>query len=418
MPVRVGPGAPRKVFSGAPASGIVARVNKLPESEPRVETGLELETEATAYRRDRLLAALALIAGAAFILALPFALRAGAEFFLPVTAALVIAIALVPVLEWLERRRVPSALAAFLCVILFLTIANVAVAAIVFPASEWVRLLPQRIGRIRETLGPLFDIYADLERFIDDVVRQFGRAPGVATQTVTVETPNSLLQIIATSAPWAAIQMFFAVLVIFFFLSGWTRMRKRTITTRASFDGAMATARVIQQVVDATSAYLGTITVVNIGMGLVVALILQLIGMPTPLMWGGIVAVLNFIPYLGPIASALLLALGGLMTFTDPWYALLPAVAFVGIHLVEANIVTPTVVGRRLTINPLLILLALSFWAWVWGTTGALLAVPLLIIFRTVLEAAGKPDIAGFLFEEGTLIHEHPDEPKAAPPPG
>jgi predicted PurR-regulated permease PerM len=392
-------------------------MNKPPDKEPRVETGLELETEATAYRRDRLLAALALIAGAAFLLALPFALRAGAEFFLPVTAALVIAIALVPMLEWLERRRVPSSLAAFICVVLFLTVANVAVAAIVFPASEWVRQLPQRIGRIRETLGPLFDIYADLNRFIDDVVRQFGRSPGVATQTVTVETPNSLLQIIATSAPFAAIQMFFAVLVIFFFLAGWTRMRKRTIVGRSSFDGAMTTARVIQQVVDATSTYLGTITVVNVGMGLVVALILYLLGMPTPLMWGGIVAVLNFIPYLGPIASALLLGLGGLMTFPDPWYALLPAIGFIGIHLVEANIVTPTVVGRRLTINPLMILLALSFWAWVWGTTGALLAVPLLIILRTVFDAAGKPDIAGFLFEEGTLIHD-PDEPRGAPPGG
>jgi predicted PurR-regulated permease PerM len=376
------------------------------------EQSFELETEATAYRRDRLLASLALTTGAAFVLALPFALRAGAEFFLPVTAALVIAIALVPVLEWLERRRVPSGLSAFLCVILFLTVANAAVAAILFPATEWVRLLPQRIGRIRETLGPIFDIYADLEAFIDDVVRQFGDGPGIAQQTVTVETPNSLLQIIATSAPFAAIQMFFAVLVIYFFLAGWTRMRRRTIVTRSSFDGAMTTARVIQQVVDATSTYLGTITMVNIGMGLVVALVMYLLGMESPLMWGGIVAVLNYIPYLGPIASALLLAVGGLMMFADPWYAMLPALAFVGIHLVEANIVTPMVVGRRLTINPLMILLALSFWAWVWGTTGALLAVPLLIILRTVLDAAGKPDIAGFLFEEGTLIHDHGDEPR------
>jgi predicted PurR-regulated permease PerM len=379
---------------------------------------LELEVEAAAFRRDRLLASVALMIGAALLLALPFALRAGAEFFLPVTAALVIAIALVPALEWLERRRVPSPLAAFLCVVLFLAVANAAVAAILFPASEWVRLLPERISRIRETLGPLFDIYADLEAFIDDVARQLGPTPGLARQTVTVETPNSLLQIIATSAPFAAVQMFFAVLVIYFFLAGWTRMRKRTIVGRTSFDGAMTTARVIQQVVDATSLYLGTITVVNIGLGAVMALILYLMGMESPFMWGGIVAVLNYIPYLGPIASALLLAVGGLMLFPDPWYAMLPAIAFVCVHLVEANIVTPTVVGRRLTINPLMILLALSFWAWVWGTTGALLAVPLLIIFRTVLDAAGKPDVAGFLFEEGTLIHEHPDEPKAAAPGG
>jgi predicted PurR-regulated permease PerM len=378
------------------------------------EPAPESESEATRYRRDRLLASVALILGALFILALPFALRSGAEFFLPVTAALVIAIALVPVLEWLERRRVPSPLAAFMCLILFLVVANAALAAIVFPASEWVRQLPDRIGRIRNTLGPVFDVYADLQAFIDDVARQFGRAPGLAHQTVTVETPNSLLQIIATSAPFAVIQMFFAVLVIFFFLSGWTRMRRKTIVGRSSFDGAMTTARVIQQVVDATSTYLGTITIVNIAMGAVVALILWLLGMPTPLMWGGIVAVLNFIPYLGPIASAILLALGGLMSFSHASYAFLPALCFVGVHLVEANLVTPTVVGRRLTINPLMILLSLSFWAWVWGTTGALLAVPLLIIIRTVFDAAGKPDIAGFLFEEGTLVQEPGDEPRAA----
>jgi predicted PurR-regulated permease PerM len=132
--------------------------------------------------------------------------------------------------------------------------------------------------------------------------------------------------------------------------------------------------------------------------------------MPTPLMWGGIAAVLNYIPYLGPIASALLLALGGLMTFNEPWYAFLPALCFVGIHLVESNLITPMFVGRRLTINPLLILLSLSFWAWVWGTTGALLAVPLLIIMKTVLDAAGRPDIAGFLFEEGTLTGPPHDE--------
>ena len=153
-------------------------------------------------------------------------------------------------------------------------------------------------------------------RFIDDIVRTSSAAPpGLAHQTVTVETPNSLLQIIATSAPFAMIQMFFAVLVIFFFLSGWTRMRKRTITGRSSFDGAMTTARVIQQVVDATSTYLGTITMVNIGMGAGGgADPLAARHAESPLMWGGIVAVLNYIPYLGPIASAVLLALGGLMT--------------------------------------------------------------------------------------------------------
>jgi predicted PurR-regulated permease PerM len=367
------------------------------------------EPEEIAYRRDRLLAALTLIAGTGLAIALPFALRAGAEFFLPVTAALVIAIALVPILEWLERHRIPSSLAALLCVLLFITAANVAIASIVLPATEWVRRIPANIGRIKETLAPLVEVYSDFERFLNNIIEEFGPA-AEAPRTVAIETPNSALDIVASSAPFAVIQMFFAILVIFFFLSGWTRMRRRTITTRQSFDGAMTTARAIQQMVDATSTYLGTITMVNVGMGAVVALVLYAIDMPSPLMWGGIVAVLNYVPYLGPIASVLLLAFGGLMAFPDPWTAFLPALSFAAIHVLEANAITPMLVGRRLTINPLLILVALSFWAWVWGTTGALLAVPLLIIMKTVLDAAGKPDIAGFLFEEGTLTGHHHEE--------
>jgi predicted PurR-regulated permease PerM len=402
------PVAPRKARSILPRPGGPRPSEAATPAEP--------ETETTIYRRDRLLASMTLITGAGVLIALPFALRAGAEFFLPVTAALVIAIALVPALEWLERRRVPSGLSAFLCLMLFLVIANAAVAAIVFPASEWVKMLPERIDRVRGTLRPIFDAFSDLDSFINNVAHEFSRGPGLATQTVTVETPNSLLQIIATSAPFAIIQMFFATLVIYFFLAGWTRMRKRTITNRASFDGAMTTARVIQQVVDATSTYLGTITLVNLCLGVLVATVLWAIGMESPLMWGGIVAVLNYIPYLGPIVAALLLGIGGLMVFTEPWRAMLPAILFVVFHLIEANIVTPTIVGRKLTINPLMILLALSFWAWVWGTTGALLAVPLLIILRTVFDAAGKPDITGFLFEEGTLVQD-PDEPRGHPPP-
>ena len=134
-----------EALAEAPAAGSpapAAPANGTPAED------LSRESVNIAYRRDRLLAGLTLIAGIGLALALPFALRAGAEFFLPVTAALVIAIALVPLLEWFERRRVPSGLAALICVLLFIAIANVAVASIVLPATDWVRLLPERIPRI------------------------------------------------------------------------------------------------------------------------------------------------------------------------------------------------------------------------------------------------------------------------------
>ena len=182
-------------------------------------------------------------------------------------------------------------------------------------------------------------------------------------------------------------------------------MRANTISRRESFNSAMQTARVIQNVVSSTSSYLATITIINFTLGGTLAAILWMMGMPSPMMWGGIAALCNYVPYLGPILAAMLLGLGGLMTFDQIGLALLPALVHIGLHTIEANIVTPMVLGRRLTINPLMILVSLSFWGWVWGTPGALLAVPILIIVQTVLKATGTPDLAGFLFESGTLTH-------------
>lgn len=380
---------------------------------PAVDTEEEARI---ALRRDRLLAALTLIAGVGLALATPFALKAGAEFFLPTTTALVVAIALIPLLEWLERRRVPSALAALTCVLLFLIVANIAIAAIVVPASDFFRLLPTRIPRIQENLAPLLDLYSNLEKYVNKTLRQVASTPIKQAPTAGVAPPSSILELAATSAPAVIIQFFFGILTAFFFLSGWTRMRKRTITSRQSFGGAMATARVIQDVVDDVSSYLGTITAINVALGLSVAGALYMLGMPFPLMWGGIVMLLNYVPYFGPVVGALLLAVGGLMTFTDIWLALAPPAIMYGFHLVEANVITPLIVGHRLTINPIMILISISFWGWVWGTTGALLAVPLLIIIQTVIGAAGKPDIAGFLFEHGTLTqHRKRREDEADP---
>ncbi len=374
-------------------------------------------TDVAAQRRDRLLASLTLIAGMGLALAVPFALKAGAEFFLPVTAALVIAVALVPVLEWLERRRVPAAVAALLCVLFFLAAANIALAAIIVPAAQFFRSLPEKIGQIQMNIKPLVDLYSSLNKYVDDTAMRLAAGGAEKMASVAQSTgvpPRSLIELVASAAPTVFIQIFFGALVVFFFLSGWTRLRRRTITSRSSFDGAMATARVIQDVVDDTSSYLGTITVINLSLGLFVAFALWIMGMPFPLMWGGIAALLNYVPYFGPIAAALLLALGGLMVFSDIWVAMVPAFILIGAHLIEANAITPLIVGHRLTISPIMILISLSFWGWVWGTPGALLAVPLLIILQTVIGAAGQPDIAGFLFEQGTLDQQRRRDERAA----
>jgi len=361
-------------------------------------------------RRDRLLAALTLILGTGLCFALPFALKAGAEFFLPLTAAIVIAITLVPLLEWLERRGLPSLLAALLALLSFVMLINAALAIVVLPAAGWFAQLPDTLPRIQSNIAPLIDFYTAFQSFVDRTLQSVASGTEATAQAMAAQAPTSVVDYFISAAPAAAIQLFFALLVVFFFLSSWTRLRRGTIRRRGSFDGALRTARLIQNVVDATADYLGTITLINVMLGLFVAALLWLIGMPSALMWGGLVTLCNYVPYLGPIIAAILLGLGGLMTFDAIGLALLPPLMFIAIHTIEANFVTPLVLGRRLTINPLLILVSLSFWGWVWGAPGALLAVPLLLIFQTILATTGTPDLTGFLFERGTLTQDDDDQ--------
>src|SRR6185503_11749197 len=149
-----------------------ARTRKQHPVEEEISDEARALAETITAKRDRLLASLTLIAGIGVIVALPFALRAGAEFFMPVTAALVIAIALVPLLEWFERRGIPSKAAAGLCLVIFLMIAIFAIASIVIPASDWVAQIPTKITKVRAALEPVFDLYKNLDRFVGRIANQ------------------------------------------------------------------------------------------------------------------------------------------------------------------------------------------------------------------------------------------------------
>jgi hypothetical protein len=270
-----------------------------------------------------------------------------------VTAALVIAIALVPMLEWLERRGMPSMLASALSVLLFLT-SRLLRDRLNRPSRA--RLDRPHPGTDREGQGYARAAFRTLQRvrasslkaYLSQIAHCAGPQQGGyhRNSQLAVGPPGDLRAARSSSRSSSRCSL------IFFFLAGWTAMRKRTIVSRGSFEGALTTARVIQQVVASTSTYLGTITVINVSLGALTALILWQLGMTSPVMWGGIVAVLNYIPYLGPIVSLLAAVRGGLMVFPDAWSAMLPPLAFIGLNLLEANLITPMVVGERLEDQP------------------------------------------------------------------
>lgn len=365
-------------------------------------------TEVGNYRRDRLLSAMVLLLAISVLLGAPFALQAGAAFFLPVVTAIVIAVILVPLVEWFRRRRIPPGGAAALAVLGFLAAANLVVVSIIVPALAWLQTLPAQITQIRHNLRPLMKTYAVLEHFVHQSNHILGGKDQLGS--VASGVPTAVFGFV-TSAPLALLTMLFTLLLTFFFLTLYAEKREAVETDMARARRVFDVARLGRDIVRNTAAYFFTIATVNLILGAALTLVAWGFGLPSPLMWGGIAALFNFVPYVGPLTVICLLLIAGLVTFSAPINALWPALCFLGFHLSEANLITPRLVGRRLTMNPLAILIALSFWGWVWGLVGALISVPLLIMGKVLVEHVGKPNVMGFLFRDGTLVTERGDSP-------
>jgi len=151
---------------------------------------------------------------------------------------------------------------------------------------------------------------------------------------------------------------------------------------------------------DRVADYILTVSVINVGVGVIVAAGAWLLGLGAPIMWGGLATLLNFVPYVGPLAMLFLLTLFGLGSAEAPLVGMIPAAAFLALHTIEANVITPAVLGARFTTNPVMILLALAYFGWIWGVTGALLSVPILLTLNALMEHLGRPNLVGFVFGE------------------
>ncbi|MDE2411081.1 MAG: AI-2E family transporter [Sphingomonadales bacterium] len=360
-----------------------------------------------AAQQVRLLSAVVLMLGIGLFLALPFVLSIGAVVFLPLTAALVLSIIFSPLADQLYRLGLPNLLASFLALAICLIALVAMLSVILQPAIDTFGQLPsmaqrvaQRISQLRGNLG-----------WINEVNKQLLRLAGHNQAREVVLAGPSVIEQFVFATPAVVIEALVTVLMSFFLIESRLRMRQKLTHDRTPGHAGLKAARVMREVQDLVASYMMTVGLINLGVGVIVGVAAYLLGLGAPLMWGGLAATLNFLPYLGPLAMIIILSLFGLGTADTVLQGMVPAALYLCLHAVEANLVTPTVLGRRFTLNPVMILAAISYFYWIWGVVGALLAMPILLVMTALFHHVGRPNVIGFIFGE-PLFPE--DEPEAA----
>jgi predicted PurR-regulated permease PerM len=194
--------------------------------------------------------------------------------------------------------------------------------------------------------------------------------------------------------------LFTTILVLYFLLVSGDIFLRRLVELLPTFGDKRQAVDISQQIEKDIAAYLVTITGMNAAVGLATAAAMYFCGLGDPLLWGAVAFLLNYIPIVGPLFGTVIFLLAGLLTFDSLGWALLPPALYFGIHLIEGETLTPMLVARRFTLNPVLVIVSLVFWFWMWGVPGAILAVPLLAIFKIVCDRL-RPLMALGHFLEG-----------------
>ena len=321
--------------------------------------------------------------GGLFVLALLAAAYMAREIILPFVFAIVLMLLLQPAFRILERLHVPRTIAALLLILaLFGTVVGLGT-AISSPARTWAAKLPEGIPRLQEQLNFMREPLDTLQRFLQQV-EDFGAGPS-PTVAAAPQGPTLLSKLFTGTRDFAS-GFFKTVLFLFFLLVYGDIFLHRLVEILPRFRSKRQVVEISQQIESDVSAYLVTITIMNAAVGIATGLAMWFTGVGDPILWGTVAFLLNYVPILGPAFGMLLFFLAGLLTHDTLWQALLPAGLYLGILLIEGETITPILLARRFTLNPVLVIISLVFWFWMWGIPGVILSMPMLAIAKIICD--------------------------------
>jgi predicted PurR-regulated permease PerM len=320
-----------------------------------------------------------------FIIAAFFTLYLAREFFLPVAYALLLDFVFSPVVRALRRLRIPSPVGAALVILLLIGTVGFIGYQLTEPAQAWVAKAPQTMNTVTAKLRKIRRPVEQVSRTAEQVERATTVNAPARTPEVVVRGPSLGERLFGTTQRLVTALLEVLVLLYFLLAAGDLFLQK-LIKVLPQLRDKKTAVQIARRTEASISTYLLTVALVNITEGLVVAGAMWLLGMPNPLLWGALAALFECVPYLGATGMIGILALAGLTTFDDVGHALLVPATFFAINVIQANLISPLILGHRLTLNPVAILLGLIFWWWLWGVPGAFIAVPLMATFKILCD--------------------------------
>jgi predicted PurR-regulated permease PerM len=319
------------------------------------------------------------------VLATGVALSLARALLVPIAFALMLFFLLRPSVRWLAQRGVPRPLASTLVLGAVLGLLVLAATELAGPAMAWSQRMPSAVRELEQKSRNLRYPVEHITRAVQAVTRLAEIGHTTTVPQVDVVKPGLIEGLLAQAGTIAA-QIGLTVGAAFFMLVDGDALLSRLFRLGSSLPRDKRSTAVINEVGVRMSSYLGAVTLVNLGLGVVLTVTLALLGMPNPWLWGGLAAVLTYVPYVGPAIGIGLVTLASFITFPTLGSALAPPLAYLVLASVEGNLVTPFVLGRTCEVRPLVIFVWLALWAWLWSVPGAILAVPLLMLVRFVCD--------------------------------
>jgi predicted PurR-regulated permease PerM len=295
-------------------------------------------------------------------------------------------------------RRLPRAAGALVAILLIIGALVGLVAALSGPAETWAKRLPEGIPRLEANLVVLKGPIQALQSVIQQA-EQAADDPAQKGSSISVHRDLGLTGALFAGTRAVLDGLFTTVLVLYFLLVSGDTFLRRIVEILPKFSDKRQAVDISQQIQQDVSAYLVTITAMNAAVGIATAAAMYFCGLGDPLLWGATAFLLNYIPILGPLFGTVIFLLAGMLSFDSLWFALLPPVLYFGIHLVEGETSTPMLLARRFTLNPVLAILSLLFWFWMWGVPGAILAVPMLAIVKIISDRIRSLKALGHFLE-------------------